>query len=221
MKRTFYAVLAGLIVLGFTGCGGGGGNSPPLIITTLILSDSGFDGDIEQTSPDSFSVVQGMSPTVQSVFAGIDPLALTEFRAFLDFPLSGPGGVPGNAIIQSAFLSILVNSIQPISGTVPLLVELVSFQPPTLLATDFDRTLQPPLAITRVVPPISPADVGTDVAIDVTALMVQAQRLGLSNFQVRILVDPGVSTPVLVEINDTTGANRGDHAPLLTVNYLW
>ena len=218
LNRTLYAVLTGLIVLGFSGCGGG--NDPPPIITTQMLSDPGIDGDIEQTSPSSFSIVQGMSSTVQSVFAGIDPVALTEFRAFLDFPLSGPGGVPGNAIIQSAFLSIFVNSIQPISGTAPMLVELVSFQPPTLLATDFDSTLQPTLAIARVVPPISRADVGTDVAIDVTALMVQAQRLGLTNFQLRILQEPGVGTPVLVEINDTTGANRGDQAPLLTVNFL-
>lgn len=219
LNRTLCAVFTGLIVLGSAGCGGGG-NGPPPIITTQILSDPGIDGDIEQSSPSSFSIVQGMSPTVQTVFAGIAPLALTEFRAFLNFPLSGPGGVPGNAIIQSAFLSILVNSIQPVSGTAPMLVELVSFQPPTLLATDFDSALQPPLAITRVVPPISGADVGTDVAIDVTALMVQAQRLGLANFQVRILQEPGVSSPVLVEINDTTGANRADQAPLLTVNFL-
>lgn len=219
LNRTLCAVFTGLIVLGSAGCGGGG-NGPPPIITTQILSDPGIDGDIEQSSPSSFSIVQGMSPTVQSVFAGIAPLALTEFRAFLNFPLSGPGGVPGNAIIQSAFLSILVNSIQPVSGTAAMLVELVSFQPPTLLATDFDSALQPPLAITRVVPPISGADVGTDVAIDVTALMVQAQRLGLANFQVRILQEPGVSSPVLVEINDTTGANRADQAPLLTVNFL-
>ncbi|MEO8122915.1 MAG: hypothetical protein ABI633_02590 [Burkholderiales bacterium] len=219
MKRTLYAVFAGLIVLGLTGCGGGG-DSPPPIFTAQIFSDSGLDGDIEQTSPNSFLVVQGMSPTIQSVFAGTDPLMLTEFRAFLQFPLSGPGGVPGNAIIQSAFLNIFINSIQPFSGTTPMLIELVSFQPPTLLPTDFNRTLQPPLALTRVVPPISPADVGNDVAIDVTALMVEAQRLGLSNFQLRILEDLQVGTPVLVEINDSTGANRSDLAPLLTINSL-
>ena len=220
MKQTFYVVLTGFIVLGLTGCGGGGGDRPPPIITTQILSDPGLDGDIEHTSPNSFSVVQGMSPTVQSVFAGIDPQALTAFRAFLNFPLSGSGGVPNDAIIQSAFLSIFVNGIQPISGTFPMLVELVSFQPPTLVATDFERSLQPPLAITRVVPPISPADVGIEVVIDVTALMVEAQRLGLSQFQVRILEDLGDGAPVLIEIDDTTGANRGDRAPVLTVNYL-
>lgn len=218
VKRAFIAVLAGLIVLALAGCGGGG-DGPPPIITTRILSDSGLDGDIEQTSPNSFSIVQGMSPTIQSVFAGTDPLALTEFRAFLHFPLSGPGGVPGNAVIESAFLNIFVDSVQPTSGTAPILVELVSFQPPTLLATDFDRALLPPLAMTRVVPPISSADVGTDVAIDVTALMVQAQRLGLPDFQVRILQDVGARTPALVEIDDTTGATRADHAPLLTVNF--
>jgi len=66
-------------------------------------------GDIENTSPISFTITQGMSPTVQSVYIHID-------------------------------------SLNPTIGTIPILIELVSFQPPTLLATDFDRSLQPPLA---------------------------------------------------------------------------
>src|SRR5947208_2501952 len=101
-----------------------------------------------------------MSPTVQSVFAGIDPVTRTEFRAFLDFPLTGAGGIPGNAIIDSAFLDIYVNSIQPNVGTIPILIELVSFQPPTLLATDFDRSIQPALASVVVSPPLTQADIG-------------------------------------------------------------
>src|SRR5258708_7596375 len=130
-------------VISLTGCHNGddGDIGPPILVTTQILSDPGFDGDIEQTSLNSFTITQGMSPTVQSVFAGIDPLARTEFRAFLDFPLTGAGGVPGNAIIDSAFLDIYIDSLQPTIGTIPILIELVSFQPPTLLATDFDRSL--------------------------------------------------------------------------------
>lgn len=205
--------------IGLAGCGGDGGHSAPPLSTTQIFSDSGFDGDIEQTSPTTFTVTQGMTPTVQSVFAGIDPVALTEFRAFLDFPLTGAGGVPGNAIIDSAFLDISVKDIQPANGTIPILIELVAFQPPTLLPTDYDRVLQPPLAFTTIVPPVSSADVGANISIDVTALMVEAQRRGLLDFQVRIMEDLGPAIPVLIEIDDTTGANRSLHAPLLTVSY--
>jgi hypothetical protein len=207
--------------ISLAGCGGGDGGvaPPPPAVTTQILSDPGFDGDIAQTSPISFTVTQGMSPTVQSVFAGIDPVTRAEYRAFLDFPLTGTGGVPGNAIIDSAFLDIHIDSLQPTIGTLPLLIELVSFQPPTLLDTDFDRTLQPPLASIVVNPPISQADVGTNISIDVTPLMVEAQSLGLVDFQVRIMEDLGPAIPILMEIDDTTGASRNTFAPLLTVTY--
>jgi len=214
-------IAAACVIFGLTGCGGGGdGGSQPQTFTAQISSDPAFDGDIEQTSTTSFTVTQGMSATVQSVLTGIDPVALTEFRSFLDFPLTGPDGVPGDAIIDSAFLEVFINDIQPRTGSIPIRVELVSFEPPTLLPTDFDRTIQPPLAYTTIVPPLSPADAGAYVPIDVTNLMVEAQRLGLSNFQVRILEDLGVSVPVLVDINDSTGSDRAAHAPLLTVTYL-
>jgi hypothetical protein len=205
-------------VLGLTACGGGGNGAPPLF-TTQILSDPAFDGDIEQISPTSFTITQGMSPTVQTVLAGIDPVAGTEFRAFLDFPLTGSGGVPGNAGIDSAFLDIFIDDLQPVNGTLPILIDLVSFQPPTLIATDFDRTQQPALASTRISPPISPADVGMHVSVDVTALMIEAQRLGLPDFQVRVMEDLGPPIYALMSVDDTTGPNRSARAPLLTVTY--
>ena len=127
--------------------------------------------------------------------------------------------MPGNAIIASAFLDIFVTSISPANGIIPIRIELVSFQPPTLLPSDFERTLQPPLKFTTIVPPINSADVGAHVNVDVTPLMVEAQRLGLSNFQVRIMEDLGPVSPGLIEINDTTGANRATLAPLLSVTY--
>ena len=202
------------------GCGGGdGGNAPPPpSFTTQISSDPAFDGDIQQTSPGSFVVTQGMSATVQSVFAGIDPASQTEYRAFLDFPLGGAGGIPPNAVIESASLDIFVNSLDPTTGSLPLLIELVSFQPPTLIASDFDRTAQPALAYISVNPPFTQTDVGTNVSIDVTALMVEVQNRGLNDFQVRLL-EQGPSIPTLMEINDTTGADRPTRAPVLTVTY--
>lgn len=207
-------------ILSLSGCGGGGGTSAPRTVTTQILSDSRFDGDIEQTSPNSFTITQGMSSTVQSVFAGIDPVGGTEFRAFLDFPLTGSGGVPGNAFVDSAFLEIYIDDLQPATGKLPIRVDLVAFQPPTLIGTDFDRTLQPALASVIVSPDISSSDVGVFVPIDVTSLMVEAQRRGLVDFQVRIMEDLGPAIPVLMVIDDSTGANRASRAPLLTVTYL-
>ncbi len=212
------AIATSCVLLGLTGCGGGN-DGPPPTFTTQILSDSGYDGDIEQTSPDTATVTQGMSPTVQNVLAGIDPVAGTEFRAFLDFPLTGSGGVPGAAAIDSAFLEVFVDDLQPSNAVIPVRVELVTFQPPTLLPTDFDRTLQPPLAFTTISPRLSGADVGTYVPIDVTGLMVEAQRRGLPDFQVRIMLDLGPPVPGLFAIDDSTGANRSARAPLLTVTY--
>jgi hypothetical protein len=219
LRALFFAIACA--ALSIAGCGGGDGGSapPPQPVTTQILSDPGFDGDIQQTSPLAFNVTQGMSPTVQTVFAGIDPLTLTELRAFLDFPLTGAGGVPGDAVIDTAFLDIHVDSLNPAIGTIPILIELVSFQPPTLLDTDFDRTLQPPLASVVVTPPINQDDVGTNISIDVTPLMIEAQNLGLVDFQVRIMEDLGPTIPILMEIDDTTGSNRNTFAPLLTVTY--
>src|SRR5450755_2465406 len=143
------------VAASLAGCGGGDSSGAPPPITTQIVSDAGFDRDIEQTSPTTFTITQGMSPSVQSVFAGIYPATLTEFRAFLDFPLTGPGGVPGSAMIESAFLDIHINNLIPTTGTIPMLIELVSFQPPTLIETDFDRTIQPPLAFVVVTPPFT------------------------------------------------------------------
>jgi hypothetical protein len=162
-----------------------------------------------------------MTPSVQSVFAGIDPFTLAEYRAFLDFPLTGVGGVPGNAVIVSAVLDIVIDSIQPqpLFGTIPIRIDLVSFQPPTLITSDFSRTSLWPLATTTIMPPISQADFGEHVFVDVTSLMAEAQSLGLPDFQIRILEDFWPVSPGLIEINDTTGPNRVYFAPLLQVEY--
>lgn len=217
LRMPVIALACGLLAL--SGCGEGDGRDGPETFTSQILSDSAFDGDIERTSPNTFIVTQGMSSTVQNVFVGIDPAAGTEFRAFLDFPLTGPGGIPASAIIDSAFLEIYVLDLQPRSSRLPVRVDLVAFQPPTLIDTDYDRTLQPALASVVVFPDISSADVGTCVPIDVTALMREAQRRQLDDFQVRILEDLGPAVTSLMSIDDTTGSNRSSRAPLLTVTY--
>jgi len=210
MRRIFFAALALSITLFLSGCGGG--SSSPPSSTTQILSTAANDGDIENDAAGAFHVTQG---NVSSVFAGIDAATGSEFRAFLDFPLTGAGGVPGNAVIESATLDIFLDSItQPTAASIPIRIDLVSFPPQTLLASDYDRTVQPALTFARTF--IVPADLNHHVTIDVTSLMVQAQIGGLTHFQVRILEDFGSNIQDgLVEIDDTT-VNR---APLLVVTY--
>jgi hypothetical protein len=220
MKRTFLAAIAVFLILSPIGCGHH--NNSPSVVTTFIISDPAFDGDIE-----SVSGVPAPPTTIasgaQSVFAGLDPnTPSSEFRAFLDFPLGGPGGVPANANIDSAFLDIVINSVnlQLPGDTIPIRIELVSIPGP-LVPNDFSRTIQPPIAFTTIVPPISQADVGTHVSIDVTSLMIAAQNLKLADFQVRIMEDLGFVTPGIIEINDTTTTPvlRGNLAPQLQVTY--
>ena len=215
MKKLFLAALAAFMILALAGCGDDGYYNnyppppPPIFVTTTILSDPVYDGDIQRFPlTGAFFVTQGMSPSVQSVFAGIDPVSGVESRAFLDFPLTGANGVPGDAIIDSAFLDIFID--QPLTGTIPMQVDLVSFQPPNLIGTDFNR---PALATIFVSPTIG---IGGQVSINVFPLMDVAQRRGELDFQVRIVKN---ATPGLIEINDTTGAGRNSFAPLLEVTY--
>ena len=223
MKRTSRAIIMVFISLALMSCGHDHNASPTFV--TQILSDPTFNGDIELSSSGVFTVTQG-SNTGGSVFAGINPTSTIttpdEFRAFLDFPLTGRGGVPGNAVIVSATLDIVINNVflQVPTDTIPIRIELVSLPGLTLVQDDFSRTLLQAIAFTTIEPPISLADASNHVSVDVTSLMVQAQNLGLPDFQVRILEDLGAPFPGLIEINDTTEpTTRGLLAPLLQVEY--
>jgi len=206
-------------LLCLAGCENNSTVSLPPSVVTHILSNPTFDGDIEQTSPGAYIVTQGMTPSVQSVLAGIDPTARTEFRAFVNFPLGGSNGVPFNAIIDWAVLEVLVRSVTPRNGSVPIRVELVAFQPPTLIGTDFDRTFLPPLGAVLVSGNVTAADIGQFVPVDVTAFMIQAQQRGLVDLQVRIMEDLGPASFTLIEIDDPITVDRPQRAPLLTVSY--
>lgn len=217
MKRIAFILLVSLVLIA-AGCGSSENVVVP-VVTTQILSEAGYDGDIAKAAgTGTLTITQG---NTQSVFAGFDPVDGAEYRTFLNFPLNGSGGVPGNAVIVYATLDLYINGItpNPLTGTIPVRIDLVDFSPFTLVGSDFDRTILPALASTTISPPISPSDFAQHVPVDVTGLMVEAQRLGLLNFQLRILRDPGTTTPGLIEINDTIGANRGTLAPLLEVSY--
>ena len=217
MTRILYTLLILATFLVNAGCS----HSSSPSITTSILSDSSVDGDIEQLATNSYVITQGMSISsgVQSVFAGVDPDTTNETRAFLDFPLGGSDGVPVDAIIDSATLELYIDSLNTNSIMVPIRIELVSFDQSTLIATDYDRVIQPPLAYITIQPPISSDDVGTSITLDVTSLVEEAQARSLPDFQVRILEDFGTSVAGIIEIDDSTGIDRKSFGPLLTVTY--
>lgn len=220
MKMTFFATLAAFMILTLTGCGSSDSNPPPVFVTTSIFSDARFDGDI-QLDFDT-GIVNAIPDANPSVLAGIDPFSVSvidpslpnlEYRAFLHFPLGGVNGVPVNAIIDSAFLEIFINSIdiQPPADTIPMRIDLLSFSPPGLVGPEFD--LLSHLGIRPVQFPIFLTDIGRLVTIDVTALMRAAQDSQLPDFQIRISEEFGNPPPGLIEINETT------RPPQLIVTY--
>jgi hypothetical protein len=209
MKKMLFTVFTISIMLALSGCGDGHNSSSTPTYEARILSDQVYDGDIKFVPPNVYTVRQG---STTSVFAGIDPVTGAEYRAFLDFPLTGE--VPGNAFIDSATLDIYIDSISLSGGTIPIRIELVSFTPPTLVASDYDDpAIQIPLA--TITTTIYQGDAGHHVLLDVTQLMDKAQRLGLDDFQIRIMEDLGIVSPGLIEINESTNAT----APLLEVIY--
>jgi hypothetical protein len=213
MKKILITAIFMSLIMTISGCGGGGvDNSTPTFVTQ-IFSRPALDGDIKLDTSNNFTVTQGAT----SLYAGINPDTGSEFRSFLVFPLTGSGGVPGYASVDSAYLNIFIEGITilPAAASIPIRIELVSYPPSQLLASDYSRTIQPPLTATTIFPPIFRSDVGRFVSVNVTSLMREAQHSGMANFQIRILEDDGFVYPGLIEINDTT-ANR---APLLTVTY--
>lgn len=177
-----------------------------------IASDQDADGDISFSPPDIYLV--SSARTTGSVLAGIDPVFGDEFRGFLDFQLRGAHGVPLCVDIESAFLEILISRVDEAfhGAGVFLLIDLVSFQPPALIASDFDRSVQPPIMTLSV--RINAADEGSIMVVDVTPLMIEAQRLDLPDFQLRFLLD-SFAVSGLVEIEDNAFAT----APVLSVHY--
>ena len=178
------------------------------------LSDQKADGDITwDPATSAFTITQAVN--VGNVVFGVDNSVASppESRAFLDFPLDGSVGgdsLPGNASIVSADVEVLVDVVSS-AATVPTLLDLVPFQIP-LSPSDFDSS---PLtsSSTRALSFYS-SDVGVNVRIDVTDLVVEAQAQGLRDLQLRFLLDPS-ATAGLVQLRDAGSAT----APLLTVDY--
>lgn len=205
MRKIRVLGLVGVLALVLAGCGGGDGRSTVIAQTLSIQS---VDGDIG-LSGGTYTISQATA--TNDVVFGIDSGA-SEFRAFLDFPLDGSNGgdvIPLDAVIVAADIEVFVNSLS-FAATVPTLLDLVQYPVSGLTPADFDSA---PL-LTRSLFSFLPGDVNHFVRIDITSLMVEAQRLGLSNLQLRFLLDFSASAG-FVALDDGAGVR----APLLTVEY--
>jgi hypothetical protein len=214
MRKLPLPLLLGIlaVTLLIVSCGDGGNPQP--VIVAHIFSDQPTDGDIAfDPVLQSFTVTNGP----ETLFFGIDDLDpnLPEYRAFLDFPLDGSTGgdvIPANAGIVSATLEVFINEVS-FASDVPALLDLVSYPIVGLRVEDFDSL---PLSSQSL--DFFASDLGTIVSIDITSLMREAQRLGLTDFQLRFVLD-FVTNIGFVGIEDLPSVSTT--APLLTVNYVF
>lgn len=212
MKGRIFWLVLGLVVVALAGCGGG--NDRPLV-QRVIASNAGVDGEIlKDGTTDALTITIPGGGAGATLRAGVDAATNNEYRAFLDFPIAT---IPPGAIIQSAFLNIVVRNLStsPAGSSIPLLVELVTYAPP-LVGSDFDSAVLLPLSRTQTATTILPADVNdfNGVDINVTSLLVEARTQGLAFFQVRLLED-FVTTPLGIVTIDDSDANP----PQLRVAY--
>jgi hypothetical protein len=217
MRKLLCLAVGAILLLSLSGCGGDNNRA---VFVAQILSDQRADGDIAFFPFSSaFAITNGPA----TLFFGIDRSdpGVPEYRAFLDFPLDGATGggvVPAGAQIRSATVEVFVNEVS-FAFTVPTLIDLVSYPIGGLRTVDFDS---PPLTYpdgsfaSRTLEFYS-SDLGNYVLIDVTPLMVEAQRRGLPDFQLRFLLDFVPRAEGLVGIEDLPSASIT--APLLTVEY--
>ena len=189
------------------------GSDPQPVIIANIFSDQPTDGDIAYDPVlESFTITNGP----ETIFFGIDDNDpnLSEYRAFLDFPLDGSTGgevIPINARIVSATLEVFINEVS-FAPIVPTLLDLVTYPIIGLRVEDFDSF---PILYQSL--NFFASDLGTIVSIDVTSLMQEAQRLGVPDFQVRFVLDFETDVGFLgiedLPFDPST-------APLLTVSYV-
>lgn len=185
MKREILWLVLAAVLFALAGCGGG--SDRPLLETT-IESDVNVDGDIFQPlNGDPRTVAQGAT-----VLTGLTSTG--EYRSILSFPLDS---IPLNAAIHSATLIV---TLVPPADDIPLEMELVSFPPAGLLASFYEEGLS---VYTSALYSLPVPNAFKQVSFNVTSLMLEAQRRGFSDFQLRILENRDFTLQGLVEISES------------------
>lgn len=208
------AVFASILV----GCGGGNGSTGTVV--TPVFTDIPSDRTTDAYVAENLNTFALSSPVVGSgaLRVGIDPTIPgplgTEYRAFIEFPLGGAGGVPANATIVSATLDVVVNSVQ-FSSPVPVRIDLIDVTTP-FVSNDYDLTILPP--VSTLAPSLSGFNVTASgrYLVDVTPLMQNAQTLAFPSLQLRLLLPLTPGAQGLITIDDSNISVQ----PFLTVEYL-
>ena len=214
MRRLLLLGVAAILALALSGCGDGD-REARIVFFAEVLSDVSVDGDLSLAPGETVPLITPATAS-NEILIGVDGIGV-EYRGFVHFPFDGSTAgdiVPSDADVRFAYLEFFVSSVNFV-GTADFLMDLVSFPPP-LVPDDYFRDVTIPLA-SRIFPMRSD-DLGGFVRIDVTPLMREAIRLGLPDFQVRVLLDlPFTFGQFGVEdIFDRTGTFT---APLLHVEY--
>jgi hypothetical protein len=213
MRKIGILGLVGVLALVLAGCGGSSG---PDLFVFEQLSDQTVDADIAYTGVGFPSIFPASSTGTLQI--GVDGGG-TEYRGFLDFPI---GGIPSSADVRLAYIEVFVGSV-PFGASVPVLVELVDFQPPVLIGSDFFRSAPDPFlppVLGRSLFDFLPFDAlfpRPAVRIVVTSLVQRALQRMQPDFQVRLLLDPDplAVVPAIVTLDD----DAINTAPLLHVEY--
>lgn len=214
MKKRILLVVAAILVLALAGCGGGDGDER-VVFVAEVLSDASVDGDLSLAPGETVPLFTPAS-AFNEILIGLDESGV-EYRGFIHFPFNGStagDSIPADADVRFAYVEFFVSSLNFI-GTADFLMDLISFPPP-LVSDDYFRDVTIPL-ISRTFP-MQSDDLGGLVRIDVTPLMREAIRLGLPDFQIRILLD--LSLPFgQFGVEDIPGRTGTVTAPLLHVEY--
>ena len=210
MKRLLLAGMGMVLAVALAGCIGGGDGARNIFAS--IMSNPSVDGDVAY-DPVAVSYTYSHASATGSVWVGIDDGALNtpEYAGLLDFSLNGSTGwddVPSWATIVSADIEIFVTGVS-YGSPVTVFLDLVDITGSS--STDFNSAY----LATRSVNFFT-VDQNNYVRIDVTPLMLEAQRLGRPHLQVRYRLDPA-AIGGLVQIDDRS-AFRSTR-PLLTVEY--
>ncbi|HSL99995.1 MAG TPA: hypothetical protein VK944_07725 [Candidatus Limnocylindria bacterium] len=214
MRRLLYLGVASILVLALSGCGGGGRDTRTVFFAE-VLSDVSVDGDLSLAPGE---VVPLLTPATafNEILVGVDGMGV-EYRGFIHFPFDGStagDSIPSDADVRFAYLEFFVSSVNFI-GTADFLMDLVSFPPP-LVPDDYFRDVTIPLA-SRIFPMRSD-DLDGFVRIEITPLVREAIRLGLPDFQVRVLLDLDFTFGQF-GVEDLPGRTGTVTAPLLYVEY--
>ena len=214
MRRLLSLGLAVILALALAGCGDDDSDFQA-VFSAEILSDASVDGDLSLAPGETVPLITPAT-AFNEILIGVDG-ANVEYRGFVHFPFNGSTGgdrIPSDADVRFAYVEFFVSSVNFI-GTADFLMDLVSFPPP-LVPDDYFRDVTIPLASRTF--PMRSDDLNGFVRIEVTPLMREAIRLGLPDFQIRILL--ALDLPFgQFGVEDIPGGAGTFTAPLLYVEY--